>query len=132
MLLVRFTLPLADMQCTKDSNNASADFDLGSVAKKPGHGTAFSHVVFKRVDKLPLILHTTDVCNEGLGADKDLGTGFSSINGGGVREDGVGCNRLITASDIEGRTWRLAVLLENGGAMRRAFWHVARSSRTSS
>ena len=52
VLLVRFTLPLLpDVQCTQNANNASADFDLRTVAEMTGSCTTFTNIVFESADK---------------------------------------------------------------------------------
>jgi hypothetical protein len=113
MLLMWFTLPLADVQRSQNAKNSRTDFDLCAVAKKTRHCTTFTDVVFKSVDELLLAFHATDVRCKGFSTDKNLGAGFTTIDGRRVGENGVGCNGFITALHIESRKRRLATLLED-------------------
>ena len=87
----------------RNANNARADFHLGMVTEKLRHGSTFTNIVFKSVDKLLFVLHTVYLCNKGLSTNKDLSRCLTSINGRGVGEDGIRSDGFITTFHIECR-----------------------------
>jgi hypothetical protein len=101
MLLHGFALPIQDMEITEDILNLVTNFNLSAVTDELVRCTAASDVVLECVDKLTLGFHALDVSDKGLGAYEDLCTCL--VDGGGVREYGVGGDGLVAPVDVECR-----------------------------
>ena len=98
-----FTLPARDTKGTEDINNTLADFHLGTVTDKFGHGATVSDMILEGVDKLAIRFHAIHISEHGAGANKELSNLRTIINSRSVRVYRVCSNGFITPVHIVGR-----------------------------
>jgi hypothetical protein len=78
MLLVWLTLPNVDAVGAKDVDNLTANFSLSAVADEFVRSSPLTDLVFKRVDKLFISLHTVDVGKESVVTNNKMSRGVSA------------------------------------------------------
>ena len=103
MLQPWFTLPVFNAVGTENIMDLLGDFTLSSITDQLVHSTTLPNLVFQGVDELTVSLHAIDICNQRLGANKELSTLRSVVNGSNIRKDSICSNRFVSTSDISSR-----------------------------
>jgi hypothetical protein len=113
MLLMWFTLPIANNEGPEDILDSSADFILGMVTNKLGGGSTVSNNILQRVDKCFFGSQGLYITNSGGQAIKKLGNCHTRVNSRNIRVHSVCSKCFITPMDIQGWEWLFVVLLED-------------------
>jgi hypothetical protein len=86
MLLMGFTLPIANDERPKDILDTAADCDLGTVANKLGGSATASNHILQGVDKCLFGFQGIYITDSGGKTNKKLGNGHTRVN---CRDSGV-------------------------------------------
>jgi hypothetical protein len=97
MLLMRFTLPIANNEGPEDILDSSADFNLGTFTNKLGGGSTASNNILQHVDKHFFGSQGIYITNSGgPQANKRLGNCHTRVNSRNIRVHNDGSNRFVT------------------------------------
>jgi hypothetical protein len=113
MLLMGFTLPIANNEGPEDILDSAADFDLGRVADKLGGGATASNHIQLGVDKCLFGFQGMYITDSGGKANEKLGNGHTRVNCRDIGIHNAGGKCFFTAVDIQCGEWQFEVLLEN-------------------
>ena len=100
VLLVRFTLPARNTQCTQYIQNPFTDFGLGAIAQELFHCSPIANVILQCIDQLLLCSHTIDVSDGRFRTDIDLCACTAIINGRDITIHCIHGNGLFTSMHI--------------------------------
>ena len=97
------TLPITNDESTKEIKYCIARFDLGTVTQKFVHGTILSNLVLQNIDEFFVTFHAIYRCEQRIMANKDLGTGGSTVNSRSIRVESIGGDSFGSTGNIEGK-----------------------------
>ena len=95
VLLRRFRLPLPDIQSTENRLDSIADFRLGTIRDEGIHSSSEPNLILKRIDELPIRIHSMNTHVVAVPANVELNT-LNSPPTIDVQEYRVGTDSLVT------------------------------------
>ena len=101
LLLVGFTVPVTNGIGTKDVQDTTMSFHLGTIADKFRWGSPVPDKVLQVCNKFTISLHTVYVADLGVKATVKLGLGSTVVDSRCVRVDSVSYNNLLATCDVK-------------------------------
>ena len=102
-----FALPIIDAKCSQNILDSGGNLYSSTVASELVHCSPFTDDVFKGIDKFTGGCHAKNIDDKRFASDKDLGVLATTINSRNFGLNGVGGDRFMAPSHIEGGVGRL-------------------------
>ena len=114
LLVVGFTVPVTNDVGTKNVQDTTMSFHLGTIADKFRWGFPVPDKVFKCCNKFTISLHTVYVADSGVEATIKVGLCSTIVDSRCVRVDSVSCNGFLATCDVKCRELCLKMPSEIG------------------